>query len=388
MADAQKDNGSVPDVCPSYWPLYSDNVTWPSSTVIIPSHLLSQFGDTGIVARHYPSMKKWVDYMIGFLKDGIMPRDTYGDWCVPPEDPKLIHSQDPRRKTAAAVMGSTYFYRVLTLMDRYATMLGKADDASRYRELADQLKTAFNQKFLKPDGSQYDNGTQTSCVLPLAFDLVPAERRSQIFEHLIDKITVETKNHVGTGLVGGQWLMRTLSDHGRADLAYTLASQKTYPSWGYMIDKGATTIWELWNGDTADPAMNSGNHVMLVGDLIIWYYESLAGIRPDPDQPGFQHLLMKPHPVGDLTGVTATHRSAYGLIASEWKREGGSFQWQITVPPNTTATVFVPAAALAAVTEGGKPVVQSRGVKFLREEGGDVVCSVGSGRYEFRSRQP
>ena len=388
MADAQKDNGSVPDVCPSYWPLYSDNVTWPSSTVIIPCHLLSQFGDTGIVARHYPSMKKWVDYMIGFLKDGLMPRDTYGDWCVPPEDPKLIHSQDPMRKTAAAVMGSTYFYRVLTLMDQYAAMLGKTEDARRYRELADQLKTAFNQKFLKPGGGQYDNGTQTSCVLPLAFDLVPAERRSQIFEHLIDKITVETKSHVGTGLVGGQWLMRTLSDHGRADLAYTLASQKTYPSWGYMIEKGATTIWELWNGDTADPAMNSGNHVMLVGDLIIWYYESLAGIRPDPDQPGFKHVVMKPHPVGDLTGVKATHRSPYGLIASEWKREGGSFQWQITVPPNTTATVFMPGADLAAVTESGKPIVQSRGVKFLREEGGCVVCSIGSGRYEFRSRQP
>jgi alpha-L-rhamnosidase len=154
-----------------------------------------------------------------------------------------------------------------------------------------------------------------------------------------------------------------------------------------MIEKGATTVWELWNGDTADPAMNSANHVMLVGDLIIWYYEYLAGIRPDPDQPGFKHLVMKPHVVGDLAGVKATHRSPHGWISSDWAREGDTFHWRITVPPNTTATVFVPATELGAVIESGKPIVQSRGVQFLREEGGFVVCAVGSGRYEFRSRR-
>ena len=120
--------------------------------------------------------------------------------------------------------------------------------------------------------------------------------------------------------------MRVLTDGGRADLAYTIATQKTYPSWGYMVEKGATTIWELWNGDTADPAMNSGNHVMLVGDLVIWLYENLAGIKPDPEQPGFKHIIMRPEPVGDLKFVKATHRSPYGLIASEWRRDGAEFR--------------------------------------------------------------
>ena len=138
---------------------------------------------------------------------------------------------------------------------------------------------------------QYDNGAQTSSVLPLAFGLVPDDHVKPVFEKLVNKIMVETDGHIGTGLIGGQWLNRVLSDNGRPDVAYTLASQKTYPSWGYMIEQGATTIWELWNGDTADPAMNSRNHVMLVGDLGIWFYEYVAGIRPDPEHPGFERFI-------------------------------------------------------------------------------------------------
>ena len=153
-----------------------------------------------------------------------------------------------------------------------------------------------------------------------------------MFDHLVRKITDETQGHIGTGLIGGQWLMRVLTAGGRADLAYTIATQKTYPSWGYMVEKGATTIWELWNGDTADPAMNSGNHVMLVGDLGIWLYENLAGIKSDPEQPGFKHIIMRPEPVGDLQFVKASHRSPYGLIVSDWQKQDGGFRWNITVP--------------------------------------------------------
>src|SRR5581483_7639609 len=164
--------------------------------------------------------------------------------------------------------------------------------------MAEQVKLAFNMKFLKRGPGHYDNGTQTSSVLPLAFGLVPDEIRQRVFDHLVRKITEETKGHIGTGLIGGQYLNRVLSDNGRPDLAYVIATQRDYPSWGYMVEQGATTIWELWNGDTADPAMNSGNHVMLVGDLVVWMYEYLAGIRGDPEKPGFKHIILKPQPVG------------------------------------------------------------------------------------------
>jgi alpha-L-rhamnosidase len=386
MADAQKESGSVSDVCPAYWPIYSDNVTWPSSTVIIPGTLREQFADSAIIARHYASAKKWMDFMGGFVKAGIINRDSYGDWCVPPEDPKLIHSNDPARKTDKALLATAYFYHDTLLMARYATLLGKTEDAQHFTDLAGKLKAAFNEKFFRADKGQYDNGSQTSCVLPLAFGLVPDGERERVFNHLIMKITDETHDHIGTGLIGGQWLMRVLTAGGRADLAYTIAAQKTYPSWGYMVEKGATTIWELWNGDTADPAMNSGNHVMLVGDLGIWLYENVAGIKSDPEQPGFKHIVMRPEPVGDLQFVKASHRSPYGLIASDWQKKDGVFRWSITVPANTTATVYVPAKSAESVTENGKPAVQADGVKLVRMENGRAVLSVGSGNYCFESR--
>jgi alpha-L-rhamnosidase len=385
ISDAQRDSGSIPDVAPAYWPIYSDNVTWPSTLVTAPGVLHRQYGDLSPIAERYESVKKWLNYMKGFFTNGIIARDSYGDWCVPPEDLKLIHSKDSARQTDKALLATSYFYYDVKLMERYATLLGKTDDATHFSQWADEVKTAFNQKFLNRDLGQYDNGSQTSCVLPLAFGLVPADQQMKVFERLVDKIENETKGHIGTGLIGGQHLMRVLSDNGRADLAYRIASQKDYPGWGYMISQGATTIWELWNGNTADPTMNSGNHVMLVGDLIIWFYECLAGIAADPERPGFKHIVMKPHPVGDLKFVKANHRSPYGLIVSDWRKEGGKFDWKVEVPANTTATVYVPKMSRGKVVESGKPLGQTGGVKVLHGEDDRIVLHLSSGKYHLIS---
>ncbi len=384
MIDSQKETGSVSDVCPAYWPFYSDNVTWPASLVIVPGMLYEQFGDARTIRVAYPSMVKWIDFMSSFVTDDdIMPRDNYGDWCVPPEDPQLIHSKDPARKTAGPILGTTYFYYCLNLMTRYATMLDRPADAKRFAALAQRLKKGLNAKYLRRGLGQYDNGAQTTSVLPLAFDMVPDDERKAVFDHLIDKITHETNGHVGTGLVGGQWLSRVLTDGGRPDLVYGFATTTDYPSWGYMVKKGATTIWELWNGDTADPAMNSGNHVMLVGDLVIWFYENLAGIQADPTQPAFKHIIMKPLLVGDLKFVKATHESPYGLITSRWERDGQELHWQITVPPNTTATVWVPAQKNARLRESGQAIRNVPGLRQLRREAGHVVLRMLPGTYRF-----
>jgi alpha-L-rhamnosidase len=152
-----------------------------------------------------------------------------------------------------------------------------------------------------------------------------------------------------------------------------------------MAARGATTVWELWNGDSADPGMNSGNHVMLVGDLVIWLYEYVAGIRPDPARPGFKHILMRPTPVGDLTHARGTHNSPYGLIVSEWKKGKEAFEWAIAVPANSSATVYVPAQSPEHVTEGGKAARHAEGVTFLRQEPGYALFEVGAGTYRFRS---
>jgi alpha-L-rhamnosidase len=383
MEDAQLASGSVSDVCPPYWPFYNDNATWAGATVIIPHALFTQYADTGLIRRHYGSMVRWVDHMSTFVKDDIMPKDTYGDWCVPPEDAKLIHSEDPLRKTSGELLGTAFFHHELMLMSRFAAIVGKPEDGQRFTALAARLKKGFNTRFFDATRGYYDTGSQTSCVIPLAFGLVPEESKKSVFARLLYKITDETKGHVGTGLVGAQWLNRVLTDNGRPDLVYGFVTSTTYPSWGYMASKGATTIWELWNGDTADPGMNSGNHVMLVGDLVIWLYEHLAGLASDPETPGFKRMVMKPILSGDLTEVAATHRSPYGPAASEWSRKNNVFTWKVNVPVNTTATLHIPCAQGAKVFEGLLPLKDVRDVRILREENGVVVCSVGSGTYSF-----
>ena len=204
IADSQRDNGSVSDVSPNYWPFYFDNVTWPSSFIIIPGHVYDQYADLGLIERYYDGMKKWVARMRGFLKDDLIPRDTYGDWCVPPESPELIHSNDPARKTEGPVLGTTYFYHLICLMARYATLLGKPEDAKDFNGLANRLEEAFNQKFFNPATATYSNGSPTSSALPLAFGMVPAANRQGVVEALIAKINQQNQGHIGTGLIGGQ----------------------------------------------------------------------------------------------------------------------------------------------------------------------------------------
>ena len=383
--DAQLESGSLPDVAPSYWPFYSDNTTWPGTFLFASDMLYTQYGDLRTIETNYPAMQKWIAHMSQFLNNGIMPKDTYGDWCVPPEDLRLINTSDPSRLTSAEYIGTAYFYFELKLMQKFALLLGKTDDAAEFSKTAETVKTAFNKKFTNSAEAKYSNNTCTANILALAFDLVPAENREKIVDNLLQKILSENDGHVGNGLIGGQWLMRTLSQSRHDDVAYKLATQNSYPSWGYMVEKGATTIWELWNGDTGDPGMNSGNHVMLLGDLIIWYYENLAGIKADPENPGFKHIIMRPSVSGELTSVNASFKSIYGTIKSDWILENGKFFWNITIPANTTATVFIPAAENSDVKEGNKKAAKSKGVKFIKWEANCAVFEVQSGNYNFSS---
>lgn len=383
IRDVQEENGSIPNIAPGYWSGKGDNVTWPSTSVVVPNTLLEQYADKEVIANNYKSSKRWMTRMSTYVNDGITESDKYGDWCVPPEDLKLIHTNDPSRITSKAVLATTFFYHDAKLMEKYATMLGYTDDANHYTALADTLKNAFNRKYYNPELAQYDNGTQTSYILPLAFGMVPDGERERVFDNLVRNIVEKSNSHVGLGLIGGQHLYRVLSDNGRADLAYTIATQTDYPGYGYMVSKGATTIWELWNGDTADPSMNSGNHVMLLGDFVVWLYGYLAGILPDANQPGFKHIIMKPHIVGDLDQVKASYHSLRGTIESEWQLSTEEFKWNITIPPNTTASVYFPATTSDEITENGTPISQVAGATFKRAENGYVIFNLGSGSYQF-----
>jgi alpha-L-rhamnosidase len=387
IQDAQRSDGSVPDVCPAFWPLYQDGIVWASTYIIVPHMLYDQYGDIEVLRTHYASMKQWVDYMAKYLRDGLMIANDYADWCFPPRSPAemtVINSSDPKLTTDGKMISTAIYYHDLQLMARTARLLGHLADEDHFKSVAGNLRVAFKQRYYNARLGYYDNGTQTSCVLPLAFGLVPDEDKTNVFARLVENITMESSNHIATGLIGGHYLMRVLSDNGRPDLAYRLATQTTYPSWGYMISKGATTIWELWNGDRADAGMNSRNIVMLIGDLNIWLHEYLGGIRPAA--PGFNQIIIAPLVVGDLTWVKEHYDSIHGRISSEWHRSAGQFDLRVSIPANTSAMVYLPAVDFAFITEGGMALAKVTGVNRVKMEGRCAVLEIGSGDYHFVSR--
>ena len=382
IEDTQREDGNVSDVAPPYWQLYGTNVTWPSAMSIVPDSLYLMYGDMTAIAKHYDSRKKWLAHLATFIKeDGTIDKDNYTDWCVPPEDPILIHSKDPARQTSKGILATSYYIYNLKLMAKYAKMLGKTDDEKEFLDQAAKTTDCFNRAFYNAEKGQYDNGTQTSCVLPLAFGLVPAGDEKKVFTTLVNNIENVTNKHIGTGLIGGQWLNRVLSDNGRIDLSYIFATNRTYPSWGYMMEKGATTVWELWNGDTADPAMNSGNHVMLVGDLGIWYYEYLAGIKADENAPGFKNVIMRPNIVGDLTWVDAAYDSVRGVIGSRWEldKEKNQFRWLIQIPVGSTASIAAPTTNPDSLAVQDAAAETAFAPADKKAEDGRVCFTLGSG---------
>lgn len=338
IEQSQTTEGAIPDVAPAFWNYYSDNVTWPGVYILVADMLYRQYGDQRSITKHYPSMKKWMGYMQKkYLKNNILTKDKYGDWCVPPESLELIRSRDSLRTTKGELIATAYYYHLLQLMQRFAKLAGQDADGKQYAVLAADMKDAFNNRFFNAKTKYYDNNTVTANLLPLYFGIAPDSARETVFNHIFTKIRIENKYHISTGVIGTQWLMRGLTEYGRSDIAYRLASNTSYPSWGYMAANGATTIWELWNGNTANPQMNSQNHVMLLGDLLTWYYENLGGIRSDDSLVAFKKIIMQPELVDGLDSVAAWHNGPYGKIASKWKmaptRNG--FSWQISVPANS-----------------------------------------------------
>ena len=341
--DSQKESGSLPDVVPAYWRFYYDSMTWPGAFITVADMLHRHFGDNQPIVRHYDAMKKWLRYMKDtYGENGIITKDKYGDWCMPPESLDLIHSNDPSRITEAGVLSTAFYHYLTRKMIRFASIAGHPEDIQYFEAEADESKNAFNREYFNEDNGTYANNTVTANLLGLWFGLVPEGREQDVFKNIVDKTEIDCNGHVSTGVVGIQQLMRTLTEYGNPELALKIASNETYPSWGYMVNQGATTIWELWNGNTARPDMNSANHVMLLGDLIIWKYEYLGGISAL--EPGFKKINLKPYPIKGLDFVNCSYDSAYGTIISNWKREGNNFSWEFTIPANTTALVYLPTA--------------------------------------------
>ena len=250
IREAQREDGCIPDVAPAYWNYYSDNVTWPATLLLVCDMLFTNYGDRRAIEENYPALKKWVSHIREYYltKEFIITKDKYGDWCVPPESLEMIHSNDPARKTDGALIATAYYLKVLQLMHRFASLQGLTAEAEEWGALEGRIKDAFNARFLHvkegtspvpghtlyPDSIFYGNNTVTANILPLAFGLVPKQYMDEVAKNTVATIITTNKGHISTGVIGTQWLLRELSRRGHADVAYLLATNKTYPSWGYM----------------------------------------------------------------------------------------------------------------------------------------------------------
>lgn len=380
IKNSQTQDGGLPDVAPAFWRYYGDNVTWPGTYITVADMLYTQFADAEVIKKQYPTMKKWMVYMEeNYLQNDLMNKDKYGDWCVPPESLELIRSKDPARLTDGQLLSTAFYYQLLETMKKFAKIANANTDIAHYDDLAVRIIKAFNAKFLNPDKNYYANNTVTANVLPLAFGMVPENLRTNVFQNVVHEVEVTKQGHISTGVIGTQFLMRTLTNFGRGDLAYKLASNKTYPSWGYMVENGATTIWELWNGNTADPTMNSQNHVMLLGDLLIWYYENMAGIKSNSQKPGFEQIIMKPDFNTGLTFVNASYQSIHGLIKSNWKKTKNTLDWNISIPANSSAVVYLPTATASSITVNKQKLVNFS--SSYKIENNHIVLTLESGTY-------
>ncbi len=362
--DEQREFGDICAIVPtSGWGYHWGNgPAWDSAFLLIPWYMHLYRGDDRILERHLDRMKRYVDYLTARSHDGVVPCGL-GDWC-------------PAKTVTPAPLTSTgYYFNDARIVAAAARLTGSGPDAAKYDRLADGIRTAFNREFGKPDGD-YANGSQTALSCALHHGLAPAETRARTVERLA--AAVRTANdHIDCGILGVKYLFRALSDNGHHELAWHAATQKDFPGFGAWLPQGATTLWEDW------PGKASRMHIMF-GDISAWFYQYLAGIRPDPEKPAFKHAIIRPMPAGDLQWVRAHTETPYGTIRSSWrKQKDGPIHIEIEVPANTTATIHVPTKDPSRVSENGKPTAESHALKPLGEKDGCAVFEAAAGTYQF-----
>jgi alpha-L-rhamnosidase len=386
IADAQKPDGEVPYVCPIHWGAksYREWPTWQSTYTMFVWYLYQYYGDERILSRHYEGVKRQVEYFRARAEGSIMHKGL-GDHMEPRDDG--TSSFRPMR-TPEPLCETAYYYLPTRILAEAAQVLGHTDDAAAYAELATGIRDAFNREFLDPETNQYATGSQTSNALALYLDLVPQGRESYVLENLVDDIVNRHGGHLSTGIIGANALEQALPRYGRADVMYGIATKTTFPSWGYGVVNGATTVWEDYEGSS-----NRSVSMKMQCSTEKFFYHDLAGIGPA--SPGYKRITIKPHVVGDLGSASASMRTVMGLASSSWVRDAQSITLDVTIPVNSSAKVSVPVMGLAGVTirergdlvwEDGSYVSGVAGIRDGSDSADYVTFDVGSGSYRFQLR--
>ncbi len=376
ITDCQDADGAVHDVSPTI--VVSENAArpaWGDAVVVIPWVVYKFFGDRRILEENFDAMYRWLQYMTAHSRNHLYEEKGYGDWVAVVESPT-----EP--------IGSLYYFYDAKLLARMARLLGRNTTATELDHLAQQIAAAYQKRHFHAASGEYATGTQTMNLLPLAFGITPPSEKKRVAERISEDVR-KRDDHLSTGFLGTAFLLPVLTDYGFGSQALRVATQRDYPSWGYMVTQGATTIWELWNSDKKGPSMNSRNHFAL-GSVGEWYFGYLAGLQPDPQKPGFKHAFIRPNPLGKLTWVKASYRSVYGDWTIHWQKSDSTFTLNVTLPANTNATVELPLFGdqTPSILEGGTPLVRNGqfsqntpGVIFEKMANDRAVFTVGSGTY-------
>lgn len=374
LRDTQRPNGSLPGVAPVVPGRFDggyESAGWMDAGVHVPWTLWQAYGDTDVIRENYDMMRRYVDFLAADSTNHIRSAGGYLDW---------LNLDDP---TPADVLDTAFVAKSTREFAQMAAAIGRDADAASYLDRYRAIRTAYQDAFISADGT-VKGDSQTAYILTLTNDLEPADRRDAVVDQFVQ--TLERRDyHLSTGFLGVDGLLPALTKAGRTDIAYRLLQHEDYPSWGYEIGWGATTIWERWNsinpdGTFNDVGMNSFNHYAY-GAVGEWMYGTMAGVSAA--EPGYKRILVAPEPGEGIDSVDFTHETPYGEVRSAWSTTGEGLALDVTVPANTTAEVRIPAGSRWAVTEGGTPVVDAEDVTYLRDEDGDVVLEVGSGDYAF-----
>ena len=358
--DEQQSNGVLPAIIPSSgWGYqWANGPDWTSSLAIIPWNIYLFYGDQKLLADCYDNIKRYVDH-ITEISPGYITHWGLGDW-VP------VRSKTPKQFTS-----SIYYYVDAKILANTAKLFGKEDDYQKYSELATNIKEEINSRFFDPKTAIYGSGFQTELSTALFWGVVPEEYIEKVANNLAKKVILDN-SHIDVGLLGSKAILNALSENGHPDLAYEVATQDDFPSWGAWVKEGATTLFEDWKVDEERKGAMSRNHIMF-GEIGAWFYKALGGIKPDPKQPGFKNILLEPHFVKGLEKFEAQHNGPYGKILSSWKKNNGKIFYDIIVPPNSSATLVI----------NGREIYEKDRVKFSKNKKGAFHAKLVSGKYHF-----
>ena len=364
--DAARPDGMLTDTAPFVGIQYC-GVGWAMAHPLLLEQLYRYYGDRRLIEEQYETAAAWLDLVSAQNPEGIIKEG--------------LSDHEGLEEASSPQMATPLYFQSARLMSRLAAVLGKAGDAARYERLAGGIRTAYLRRFLTPGTGTLSPTTQAGQAFALYLGLVPPGEKDAALSVLLKKVKEDGRGHLSTGIFGTKFMLDVLSGSGHADAAYGIVGRRTFPGWGYMLENGATTLWEHWEG--SDDTF-SHNHPMF-GSVSDWFFKWPAGIQPCPDAVGFDRIAIRPQPAAGLTWVKAFYDSMRGRISSEWKTEGGRFVLTVTIPANTTAEVHVPASDPSAVIEGGRPAESVPGVLYQGTEQGAAVFSVGSGTYVFSS---